>query len=249
MKCIIIDDEIHCIGTLKILLSNDFPEIEILATCKSGEEGILAIEKFNPDFILLDISMPKMNGFEMLSRIKELSFSTIFTTAYDNYAIEAFKVSAIDYLLKPIEKSDLKRAISKIKKVVDPNDMQAQLHLFLENFGSRNIIFPNLALPTLSGYEMVKIESILHIESDSNYSVIHFLNGTKKTITRTLKELEIQLKTYSFVRIHRSNMINLIHLKEYIKGEGGYVILNNGQHLDVSRRKKEQLINSLNRTS
>jgi two-component system LytT family response regulator len=249
MKCIIIDDEIHCIGTLEILLQKYFPEIEIIATCKNGAEGILAIEKCKPDFILLDISMPKMNGFEMLSRIKKLDFSTIFTTAYDNYAIEAFKVSAIDYLLKPIEKTDLRRAISKLQKGIDPNAIQAQLHSFLENFGSMNANFPNLALPTLSGYEMVKIEDIVHIESDSNYSVIYFLDGTKKTITRTLKELEIQLKSYSFVRIHRSNMINLLHLREYIKGEGGYVILKNGQHLDVSRRKKEQLINSLNRTS
>ncbi len=254
MKCIIIDDEVHCIGTLEILLNRIAPEIEIVATCSSGAEGIMAIKKFRPQLVFLDISMPKMNGFEMLSQIQDLSFKVIFTTAYDNFAIKAFKVSAVDYLLKPIDAQELSAAIEKVnarmiseQSHATTNFLRDQMELFLENVQQSVQVFPNVAVPTLEGMEMVAAESIIYVESDSNYATCFFEDGRSLMVSKTLKYMEELLAQHNFVRIHRSYLINVNHMTRYIKGEGGYVIMDNNQKLDVSRRRKDELMQLLKR--
>lgn len=252
MQAILIDDEKHCGGALQILLKKYCPEVEIIEICYNGADGIKAIQKLNPDLIFLDIAMPKMNGFEMLSRISNPNFEVIFTTAYDNYAIQAFKVSAIDYLLKPIDRKELVLAVAKAKqkfqrkqKEADPLFYKKQLDLFLENVRHPQHIFPNIALPTLSGLEMVRTDEIMYVESDGNYSKITKENKEALFISKPLKEMEEMLKAYHFIRIHHSYVVNPNYISRYVKGDGGYVILKNGEHLNVSRRKKEDLLKSL----
>ncbi len=252
MKCIIIDDERHCIGTLRILLENHFPRLQIAATCTNGISGIDAIKEHDPDLIFLDIAMPKLNGFEMLSKIEEPRFKIIFTTAYDSYAIKAFKVSAIDYLLKPIDALELKAAVQKfldqqsaISQEISSDFLKTQLELFLENVKEKFTIFPNIAIPTMDGMEMVKADSILYVESDSNYSKCYLLNDKVILVSKTLKEMENVLAKHNFIRVHRSFLINVNRLSKYVKGEGGYVVMENGKSIDVSRRKKDNLTDRL----
>lgn len=253
LTLIIIDDERNCIGALEILMQRLFPEIQIVATCENGQEGITAIEKYKPDFILLDISMPGMNGFEMLSKIENPGFKIIFTTAYDQYAIKAFKVSAIDYLLKPIDHVELKVAIDKMKdelagrdNKVTPQFIKSQFDLFLENINARVNALPNIAFPTMEGMQMIKAENINYVEADGNYSRCHFLDQSNLLVTKSLKQIDEQLEKYSFIRVHRSYLLNLNHLDKYFRGEGGYVVMNNGVSIQVSRRNKDQLLRRLN---
>ena len=251
MKTIIIDDEKHCSGTLEILLKKYCPSVEQLAVCQNGEEGIQAIRKYNPDLIFLDIEMPRMNGFEMLSQIENPSFEIIFTTAYDNFAIKAFKVSAIDYLLKPIDKNELILGVEKAEsRIQKPEAAKISLHkeqidLFLENIKESKRPFPNIALPTLAGLEMIRIHEIMYIESDGNYCKLFMSNQQQLVVSKTLKEMEQLLELHNFIRIHHSYLVNAVYIRRYVKGDGGYIVLKNEQHLNVSRRKKEDLIRIL----
>ena len=252
IRAILIDDEPNCIGTLELLLKKYVPDIEISDTCKNGMEGISAIEKYQPHLIFLDIAMPKMNGFEMLAQIDSPEFEIIFTTAYDEYALKAFKVSAVDYLLKPIDKDELLASIEKVRRKIvlktkaeNPQPYPEQWHLFLENITQQNAPFPNIALPTFDGFEMIVAKDILYIEADGNYSTFYMREGRKILISRTLGEMEKVLSLYSFIRLHHSHLVNMTEIAKYVKGEGGYVILKNGQNINVSRRKKSELLKAL----
>ena len=252
LSYIIIDDEPPCRSVLRNLMLMEYPTFTLLAECKDGIEGLKKIESLNPDFIFLDVAMPRMNGFEMLSKIDNPNFEIIFTTAFDQFAIEAFKVSAIDYLLKPIAKNELTRAVEKVLiRLTSINKELLSLEyikLFLQNITTNTKSFPNIALPVLNGLEMVKVEDIMYATSDINYTNIIFVNNDKKVIAKTLKEFEKLVNGHPFARIHRSVLINLKYLKQYVKGEGGYVILSNGEHFDVSRRRKEGLLKMLKKS-
>lgn len=249
IRCIIIDDERHCIGTLVLLLQAEFSDINIVATCCNGTEGLKAIEENKPDIVFLDIAMPGMDGFEMLSQIKDPQFEIIFTTAFDNHAIKAFKVNAIDYLLKPINKVEfveaVRKAISKIDKArANHQKINVQdLRILLDQIKEDNNGEGKIAIPTLEGFQMIKVDRIYFISSDGNYSKIHFHKKDPTLVTRSLKQLEKTLSNFNFIRIHRQTLVNVNHIDKYIRGEGGYVILTNGKHLDVSRRKKDDLLN------
>jgi len=251
MKAVLIDDEVHCIGALEILLQRHCPEIEIVGKANNGEEGILVINQHKPEVVFLDIEMPRINGFEMLSHLKDIDFKIIFTTAYDTFAIKAFRVSAVDYLLKPVDKNELMSAVEKAKAYnsngdsIDKSTYQNQIDSLLENIKVKTQQFPNLALPTLSGLEMVKINDILYLESDGNYTRLFKENKEDILVSKTLKVLEEQLRNHNFVRIHHSHMVNINRITRYVQGDGGYVILENGQHLNVSRRKKNALMEKL----
>ena len=248
INCIIIDDERHCIGTLALLLQANFSEVNIVATCRNGNEGLEAIIKFNPDLVFLDIAMPGMDGFEMLSHIDQPDFEIIFTTAFDNHAIRAFKVNAVDYLLKPINKDEftkaVDRALSKIqasRSAEQPIDLR-QLYSLLDYLKEDNNGEGRIAIPTLEGFQMIKLDRIYYILSDGNYSKIYYKDKSPELVTRSLKQLEKMLSGSNFVRIHRQTLVNINHIDKYVRGEGGYVVLTNGIHLDVSRRKKEDLL-------
>jgi two-component system, LytTR family, response regulator len=244
IKTIIIDDEPYCCEALEIMVGKFCPELKIVAALHSGAEAIEALARFSPQLVFLDIEMPYMNGFEFLEKVHFIDFGLIFTTSYDQYAIKAIRFSALDYLLKPIDREELVQAVAKVAKVLrSPTELQ--LEMLLQKFnGSRNPI-NKIALPTMEGLQMVEIDSIISCSSDSNYTNFSLKNTRKLTASRTLKDVEELLSDYSFLRVHNSFLVNLNEIHKYIKGEGGYLLMSDGTHIDVSRSRKDMLLQKL----
>jgi two-component system LytT family response regulator len=243
LTAVIIDDELKGRIALKQKLQDYCPEIQLMGEAENGEEGMKLIEKYRPSIVFLDIEMPRMDGFEMLLRLPEKNFHLIFTTAYDQYAIKAIKYAAFDYLLKPIDIEELKSAISKI--ISQPNaHTEKRLMTLEQNLRSRKT-FNKIAIPTLEGLLFFNIEDIIHLEANSNYTIIYFANHTKLTASRTLKDFEELLPETTFFRPHHSHIINLNFVKRYIKGDGGQIEMQNGNYIDVARRKKEDFLKTI----
>ena len=247
MKAIIVDDELHCREVLEHLLRKYCKDILLLATCESGENAIQALRQETPDILFLDIEMPDMNGFQLLEEFPNPGFNIIFTTAYNEYAIKAIKQRALDYLLKPIDKDELIQAIQKAKEhMQQTGSFNVQKFLDIINNKKSDIRF---AVPTLEGLVMVNAEEILYCESDSAYCKLFFVDKTGPlVISKTLKEVqEVINANKDFFRIHHSYLINLKYFKKYIRGEGGEVVLVNNLHLPVSRTRKQDFLNMLNK--
>ena len=244
ITAIIIDDEPYCCEALATLLQIHCPEVQLIDTCNNARMGIRAIEETNPQLVFLDIEMPKVNGFQMLEQIKVINFDLIFTTSYDQYAIKAIRTSALDYLLKPIDREELQIAVRKaITKLKSP--LPQQLEILFQKLVPGSNALSKIALPTMEGLQMVATDSILHIQSDSNYSVLFLKTKQKLIVSRTLKEMEEILEDHLFARVHNSHLVNLNEIEKYVKGEGGYLIMSDGTSVDVSRSRKEMLLTRL----
>ena len=243
LNAIIVDDEPYCCEVLSTLLKRYCPEVEVVAVCSSGEEALKAIRRLQPQIVFLDIEMPQMNGFDMLERLPEINFHLVFTTSYDQYAIKAIRFSAIDYLLKPIDREELQRAVQKVSRQVQKPVAQ-QLEILLQKIHQPGAV-NKVALPTMEGLQMVSVDNILRCESDSNYTIIFLKDKQKLVVSRTLKEIEEMLEDYPFVRVHHSYLVNLNEINRYVKGEGGYLVMSDGTTIDVSRSKKEALLKKL----
>ena len=232
LNTIIIDDEPAAREKIQLLLEKYcFDKIKISAVCKSPEEGLKAIAEINPDLIFLDVEMPSMTGFDMLKRIPKINFQIIFTTAHDHYAIRAIKFSALDYLLKPIDLEQLQEAVNKaIEKSSEKRGVQYEG--FVENIKEGNRL-ENLSIPTSNGLVFVKVNDIIRCESSSNYTIFFLSSKDQIVATKTMKEFEELLEDSGFIRIHHSHLINKLHLKQYIKGAGGQVVMSDGKTLDV----------------
>jgi two-component system LytT family response regulator len=244
IKAIIVDDEPYSCESLATLLEQYCPAVKTAAICHSGEEGLAAIEANPPQILFLDIEMPKMNGFEMLERIPVVNFEIIFTTSYDQYAIKAIRFSALDYLLKPIDREDLQKAVQKVIQRLNypaPQQLEILLHKLQHSASS----IQKIALPTMEGLQMVAVSSIISCASDSNYTSLMLKNKQKVVVSKTLKEIEEMLEEYSFLRVHHSFLVNLNEVNKYVKGEGGYLIMSDDSTVDVSRSKKEMLLKKL----
>ena len=239
----IIDDEQHCIDSLLALLNRHCPEIDVLQTFDSSKGGLLAIKKSPPDLLFLDVEMPWMNGVELLTVIGEIDFQVIFTTAHDKYAIEAFRLSAIDYLLKPINREELVNSVHRSSRFLTQGLSENIQHL-QHNMASQSHLH-RVGIPTREGIDFILIEDIIYCEADSNYAHIYLKDRSHLLMSRPLKELELQLKPYNFCRIHQSHLINLNHLIKYVRGNAGYVVMLNDVHLNVSRSKKQELLSRL----
>jgi two-component system, LytTR family, response regulator len=240
LTAIIIDDEQKGRIALKQKLQDYCADVQVAGEAESGEDGMKLIEKHQPDIVFLDIEMPRMDGFEMLLRLSEKNFHLIFTTAYDQYAIKAIKYAAFDYLLKPIDIEELKSAVFKINNLPTVHT-EKKLAALQENLRGKNV-FNKLAIHTLEGLLFFNISDIIHLEAQSNYTVIYFSNQHKITASRTLKDFEELLPQDIFFRPHHSHLINLNYIKRYIKGDGGQIELQNGTYVDVSRRKKDEFL-------
>ncbi len=244
IKAIIIDDEIHCRKTLSMLLEEHCPSVQVVDQCEDGEAGILAIQKLKPDIVFLDIEMPGMNGFEMLQRLAAINFEIIFTTSYDQYAIKAFKFSALDYLLKPVDRHELETALQKVVQRLS-RPVPQQLEILLQKLYQPTSSIRKIALPTMEGLQMIPIDSIISCASDSNYTIFQLKNKQKLIVSRLLREVEEMLEEYSFLRVHHSFVVNLNEIEKYFKGDGGYVVMSDGSTIDVSRNKKDVLLTRL----
>jgi len=241
LKAIIIDDELSSLQNLQQKLVEFCPDMKVIATAQKPEEAILLIRQHKPDVVFLDIEMPRMNGFRMLDELGELDFDIIFTTAYNHYAVDAIRISAFDYLMKPIAIKDLQNAVERLAKHRQGRTKD-KLDILRQSLSSSRSQEEKMAVPTSEGLEFIPIKSIMHIESSSNYSKIFFTDGKFLLVTKLLKDFEDILLPYNFYRVHNSHLINLAYIKKYIRGEGGQVIMQNGDVIDVARRKKEEFL-------
>ena len=238
MKAILIDDEKRARVSLSLLLQEYCPEIELVAECENLPEGVKAIRKFNPDLVLLDIEMPGHSGLELLDFFdeKDINFSIIFTTAYNEYAIQAFKLSALDYLLKPIVPEELVNAISRLER-----QKTVQFKALSENIQNEN--FEKIAVPSGNSLILLKISDILYIKGEGSYSEVHMNDKTKHMVSRNLKNFEeILLKDNRFLRTHKSYLVNFDAVLSHNKSDGGWLDMKNGSSIPVSSEKSNLIL-------
>ena len=242
IRAIIIDDERNARKVLDWALKTYCPEVSIETHCSSGAEALEQIPKIKPDLVFLDIQMRDMTGFDVLAKLDKVNFEIIFTTAFNQYALDAFKVSAVDYLMKPIDETDLQKAVEKVKTRLDNKRSNRQIS-FLLDYLHNNIETSEkvIALPSQTGLEFIELEQIIYCQSDSNYTHLIFTNNKKMLVSKTLKDIEAMLPQKSFFRVHNSFIVNLKYIRRYLKADGGYLIMSNDDKVKVSRTKKESL--------
>jgi two-component system LytT family response regulator len=240
----IVDDEPDCCESLVVLLERYCPEVKVLDICYSAETAIQSIKEQEPQILFLDIEMPFINGFELLEKLGNINFELIFTTSYDQYAIKAIRHSALDYLLKPVDREELQKAVQKAAQR-NQHSFPQQLDMLLQKIKHPAVPVNKIAIPTMEGFHLLAVDSIISCESDNNYTCL-FLKAKNKIIaSRSLKEMEEILEDYPFVRIHNSHIVNINEVEKYIKGEGGYLIMSDGSNINVSRSRKELLLKKL----
>lgn len=245
LSAILVDDEENNLSSLREKITRHCPEVIIIAACDNAQKAISSIDSLQPDIVFLDIEMPVMNGFLMLQQLTFKNFELIFTTAYDHYAIKAIKFSALDYLLKPIEISELQSAVGRaVEKRSHPGSAQ-QLELLLENLLPKKNVYRRIAIPTANGLQFIKVDDIVYLEANVNYTNFYLDGKMKYTASRTLKDFEEMLSEETFLRIHNSYVINKNYVEKYIRGEGGQVVMSNGAVLDVAKRKKTEFLKAI----
>ncbi|MFL5753250.1 MAG: LytR/AlgR family response regulator transcription factor [Bacteroidia bacterium] len=247
LSVIIIDDEKKARNALREMISMSCPGVTILAEADGVESGIEAINKFNPDVLLLDIKIKNGTGFDILSKLVRITSKIIFVTAYQEYAIKAFKFSAIDYLLKPVDPEDLSDALKRAAESVDNEKNTQQLSLLLENFAGAAKQVKKIALKTANNIYIFNVADILYCKSDGNYTEFHCVDGRKALVSKTIGEYEELLSGYNFVRSHHSFLINLGHVVRFDKNDGGTLVIKNGESIPVSSRKRDILLEALNK--
>lgn len=241
IKAVIVDDESKARNALKNLLDQHCPEILVIGEGDCVNAGAEIIRDLSPDIVFLDVQMPDGTGFDLLEKFTDIKFKIIFASAFDKFAIQAFKFSALDYLLKPVEPEKLIEACAKLKDEDRFSEINKKLEVLMSNKNS----FEKVALPTMDGILLIRINEILRCESDNNYTNIFLQSGKKIVVSKTLKEYDEMLTPFSFFRIHKSHLINLAYLNRYKKGEGGYVEMEDGTELEVSRRRKDEFMKAL----
>ena len=242
IKAILIDDELSSLQNLRQKLDEFCPDLQVIATAQKPEEAMLLIKLHKPDVIFLDIEMPKMSGFRMLDELGECDFEIIFTTAYNHYAIDAIRISAFDYLMKPISIKDLQVAVERLGKMRNHAQTKEKIDILRTSMNDKKTQEDKIAIPTSEGLEFIPIKNILHIESSSNYSKIYFKESKSILVTKLLKDFEDMLQPYRFYRIHNSHLINLNYIQKYVKSQGGQVVMQDGTVIDVARRKKDEFL-------
>lgn len=236
LRAIIVDDERHSLETTAILIRKFCPDVEVIAELQNPIDAVEVINTEEPDLLFLDISMPKMNGFELLNVLTYKDADVVFTTAYDEYALEGFKQGAVHYLVKPIDAEDLVESVQRVKKKRAEGKSSG-----INGMGLK----PKIPISSLNGVELIEVDQIIRCESDGNYTTI-VLQQRKITVSKTLKEIEKQLIDFPFFfRLHNSHLVNLNQVVKYIRGEGGSVILTNQEEIGVSRSKKMELLEVL----
>jgi two-component system LytT family response regulator len=244
IKAIIVDDEQHCINALLKLVEPISNTIKITNTFNSVDEVLLKVQEISPDLVFLDVQINDKTGFDFLEELETIPFEVIFTTAHEKYAVQAFKFSAVDYLLKPIDEDDFTRAISKLNLKIEAKDFSKKVKSLLSNV-TKNDGQKRITIPTSEGLEFLDVADIIRCESDVNYTTIYTNDKRSLVVSKTLKWFETLLQNAGFFRIHNSHLINLSYIKKYTKGKGGYVTLSDDSNIEVSTRKKEGFIKAL----
>lgn len=239
IKAIIIDDEKHCLVTLEHHLKKT-GEIEVLAAIQDSTVAVDRISGLKPDIVFIDIEMPGMNGFEVLNQFEALTFKVVFTTAYDQYAIKALKMNALDYLLKPVAFEDIEEVINKFKNSAMHQSKEQISHLYRFSEGKMQ---DTIALSMQEGLIFVRIEDIMYIEGSGSYSYIVMTDKSKHLASKNISLFEEVLEDNPmFFRAHKSFVVNIRHINQYIRGEGGDIIMNDGKRVSLSRHKKQEFM-------
>ena len=247
IKAIIIDDEIKSIKALNIRIDRLFDDIKVVATARSAQDGKEAIDNFKPDLVFLDIEMPNGNAFTLLERFDSIDFKIIFVTAHSEYALRAIKMSALDYILKPIDEDELVEAINKFRSNFNKSGDQQRIKELSENYRKFNSQAFRIALPTMGGTEYVMVNKIIYCEADSNYSIIHYDDMPKQMISKTLKYLEDILGDFNFMRVHQSYLINMYKVIRFEKSKRGRIVLSNDTTIGLSPNKKDEFLTRMSR--
>lgn len=237
IKCVIIDDDPFIQELLKDKLSLYVPEVEILATASSGEEGIAKIKQYQPDLIFQDVEMADMTGFQMLAKLEEINFQTIFITSFSHYAIKAIRFNALDYLMKPIDLAELKAAIARYRKNAETNSGSANVQQALKNFKTSEVANQVFTLQTQDGEMRLMLKNIVRIKADRNYSTIYLADNRKKVASKTLSDMEELLDEKGFFRCHKSHLIHGMHIQAV--PNSFFVHMSDGSEVPIARRKKD----------
>ena len=244
----ILEDEKHQEELLLDLLRERFPAYQVMGVATTIAEGKAWLEAHTPDLVFMDVMLPPLTSFDLLQSLKQIPFEIIFTTSYDTFAVRAFRLSAIDYLLKPIDPEELARALSKFEQKKSQQQSTKQVHNLLANLNVAQAGHAKIALPTLTGFIFVPVIDIIRIESDNTYTTFFTTDNQKRVVSKTMRECEQVLHEYRFFRIHNSHLISIDHVIEYTKGEGGIVKMADGASLDVARRRKDEFLRLLKKT-
>ncbi len=245
LQAIIVDDEKKCIVLLEKLLEQMQEQVKIVGTFTNPEDAVMYIKQHEPDLVFLDIEMPKLNGFEVVEATREIGYDVVFTTAFNQYAINAIRVSALDYLLKPINKLELFNAVNKLITKKKNEQRQQQFDFLFNSLKSTNQLNNKITIATTEGVVFIEVADILYCEANGSYTTLYLRNNDKLLSSKTLKDFEEMLEQHPFFRIHHSYLISLNDIKRYIKGDGGTVVLSNKIELPVSKRKKDDFLKKL----
>lgn len=242
IRALIVDDEELARKNLEFLLADYCPSVEVVGMASNVREAKAFLAKESIDLLLLDIEMPNGSGFDLLESIKQdINFKIIFITAYHEYALKAFKYSAVDYLLKPINPEELSASIDKVTPGEDSESVE-KIDALIENIQRRGEHLDKIALPSMEGLHFVNLDEIIYCESQDNYTQFFLTDGRRIMVSKTIKHFEEMLDEDRFYRVHRSNIINLKYIDKYVKGEGGYIVMKQGPRIPVSRRRKESFL-------
>jgi len=242
IRCVLIDDESNSLEMMEWLLKTYCPQVKIEAMCNAASKGIEAINKYKPDLVFLDIEMPHMNGFDMLEQFDKLSFDVVFCTAYDQFAIRAFKYSALNYLLKPVDPEDLKETIRRVEERKSAPSKE-QIELLFQNI--KQTVKPTaqrIALTTGDGMIFVPTHDIIYCQAESNYTSVVLAGGKKIVVSKVLKEIDEALNGPDFFRVHNSFLINVNQISKFVRGDGGYVIMADGATVSISRSRRQEFM-------
>lgn len=240
IKAIIIDDERHCRSSLRKQLEWSCPQVEIIAECANASKGEEAIQKLEPELVFLDVEMPDKNGFDLLKSLDDINFEVVFTTAYDGFAIEAFRANAIDYLLKPIDEDHLIEAVDKVEMRLRNREPDTYIKTILEELISQDSK-RTIPFPTSEGITFINIDDLIRCEAEGSYSYVYYGENERLFISKTLKHIEALCKSRFLVRVHQSHLININKVKQYIKADGGSIVMQDNSRVPLARSKKENL--------
>lgn len=242
---VIVDDEMHQQNYLQKMLVENFPFVEVIGQCSAVDQALNEIPALKPQLVFLDVELPPKTGFDLLKELPSIAFEIIFTTSYSDYARQAFRVSALDFLLKPYSKEELGEALDKFINKQDAAQSALRIQNLLSNLGASDHTNMKIALPTSTGLLFVRFADVVKCEAQNIYTVFYLADKNQVVVSRTMKECEELLGNYGFFRVHQSHLINMKHIKRYIKGDGGQVEMEDGSMVEVSRRKKDEFMLSL----
>lgn len=244
MKAVIVDDEAPVRNTISALLKERFPDITVSASACSVAEGIAAVTEHKPDILFLDIELPDGLGFDLLKQVGQVRFRTIFITGHQEYALDAIKVSALDYILKPVDEDELRAAIIKAREIINHEEEQLKLLVLSENMQGKKVL-KRIILRTAEALQLIAVNDIIRAEAESNYTHFHLAGGKHVMVSRTIKEYEAMLSGTGLIRVHQSHLVNLNCIDKFYKHDGGYLQLKDGTTIPVSPVLKQKVLQAI----